>query len=81
MNILPISSAVESIPYSSQDILRADADPDDEAASADLSGTYLDPELEQLKASLSDTPKVIPVALSYCFHSYVLAILRRLEVW
>ena len=64
LNILPISSSMESIPSASGDLLGSEAvsgegnDLENDQAVADLSGTYLDPELEQLKASLSDTPKV-----------------------
>jgi hypothetical protein len=61
LNILPISSSMESIPSASGDLLGSEAvedDPENNQALADLSGASLDPELEQLKASLSDTPKV-----------------------
>ena len=58
LNILPISSSMDSIPTASGDLLGDEDDPGSDQAVADLSGSYIDPELEQLKASLSETPKV-----------------------
>lgn len=52
---------MDSIPYSSLNLMDSDERESlDNSGQAltDLSGTYLDPELQDLKTSLSDTPKV-----------------------